>query len=49
MKSDCQHSFGCSASNRRYDDLGRLRGSGVTSPARARYRLTVAAETFTWW
>jgi hypothetical protein len=36
VKSACQHSFGSSASNRRQDDLGRLAGSGVTSPARAR-------------
>jgi hypothetical protein len=28
-----------------YDDFGRLAGSGVASPWRARMRLTVAAET----
>jgi hypothetical protein len=49
VKSDCQHSFGCSASNRRYDERGRLRGPGVTSPAPGRYRLTVAGGTRTWW
>jgi len=38
-----------SASNRMQDDFGRLAGAGVTSPARARYLLTVAADTFTWW
>ena len=31
MKSDGQHSFGCWASKRRQDDLGRLMGWGVTS------------------
>jgi hypothetical protein len=48
VKSDCQHSFGCSAANLMQEDLGRLAGSGVTNPARARYRLTVAADTLTW-
>ena len=33
VKSDCQVSFGCAASNRTYEDRGRFRGSGVTSPA----------------
>ena len=32
MKSACQHSFGCSASNRIYDDLGRLRRLGRDQP-----------------
>ena len=31
------------------DDFGRLAGSGVTRPARVRYRLTVAGDTLTWW
>ena len=31
------------------EDFGRLRGSGVTRPRRARYRLIVAGETRTWW
>jgi hypothetical protein len=29
--------------------VGRLDGSGVTSPCRARQRLTVAGDTFAWW
>ena len=48
VKSDCQHSFGSWASNRRQEDFGRLRGSGTTSPCRVRYRLTVAADTVMW-
>jgi hypothetical protein len=32
VKSDCQYSFGSSAANRRYDDLGRLPGSGKAAP-----------------
>ena len=48
MKSACQHSLGCSAANRMYEDLGRFRGWGVTRPRPARYRLTVAGETVTW-
>jgi hypothetical protein len=28
VKSDCQHSFGSSAQNRRYDDLGRFPAIG---------------------
>jgi hypothetical protein len=47
MKSDCHRSLGSSAANRIYDDLGRFFGSGVTRPCRARYRLMVAADTFT--
>ena len=31
-----------------YDDLGRLPGLGLTRPALARYRLTVAGATLTW-
>jgi hypothetical protein len=38
-------SFGAWAASSSYDDLGRLPGSGVIRPARARYRLTVACET----
>ena len=49
MKSDCQHSFGCSAANRRYDDLGRLAGVRDTAPARVRIRWIVARDTVTWW
>ncbi|MGH3217962.1 MAG: hypothetical protein ACRDPY_04400 [Streptosporangiaceae bacterium] len=48
MKPDCQHSFGSPAAKRMQEDPGRFAGPGVTSPARARYRLTVAAETRTW-
>ena len=33
VKSDCHVSFGNAASNRAYDDFGRLRGSGLTRPA----------------
>jgi hypothetical protein len=49
VKSDCQHSLGMSASNRMQDDFGLLAGFGVTSPARLRYLLTVAADTLSWW
>ena len=35
-KSACQHWFGISAANRMQDDFGRLAGSGVTRPWRAR-------------
>ena len=35
VKSDCQHWFGSSAANRRYDDFGRLRGSETTNPCRS--------------
>jgi hypothetical protein len=38
-------SFGARAASSSYDDLGRLPGSAMISPARARYRLTVARET----
>src|SRR5215510_3868599 len=31
------------------EELGRLDGSGATSPARARYRLIVAGDTRKWW
>ena len=36
VKSDCHSSLGCSAAKRIHDERGRLRGCGVTSPARAR-------------
>ncbi len=41
VKSACQHSFGRSASNRIHERLGRLRGSGVITPARVRIRQIV--------
>ena len=44
VKSDCQVSFGCAASNRTYEDFGRLRGSGVISPAVCRMRRIVDVE-----
>ena len=47
VKSDCQHWFGIAAANRMQEDLGRLRGWGMTMPRRVRYRLTVAGETVT--
>jgi hypothetical protein len=31
------------------DGLGRFFGSGVTNPARVRYRLIVAADAVRWW
>ena len=49
MKPACQHSFGSPAANRMEEELGRLDGSGATSPARARYRLIVAGDTRKWW
>ena len=44
VKSDCQTSFGAEASNRIQELRGRLCGSGVTSPAPWRMRLTVEVD-----
>jgi hypothetical protein len=32
IASICHHSFGAGASNRRHEDVGRLRGWGSTTP-----------------
>ena len=41
VKSDCHVSFGSTASNLVYEDLGRFLGSGLTSPASLRIRWIV--------
>jgi hypothetical protein len=49
MKSDCQHLFGQLGVEPDAGDFGRFFGSGISSPCRVRYRLTVAGDTLTWW
>ena len=41
VKSACQRSLGCSASNRCQDERGRFCGWGVTNPRRVRIRQIV--------
>ena len=44
MKSDCQVSFGCAASNLTYEERGRFRGSGTIRPASCRIRRIVDTD-----
>ena len=44
VKSDCHSSFGAEASKRIHELRGRLRGSGVTSPAAPRMRRMVEVD-----
>jgi hypothetical protein len=44
VTSVCRSSLGAEASNRRNDDFGRLRGSGITNPRRTSTRQIVACD-----